>query len=57
MNKWTVEYDNEVTEGPEGDDMFSEWWVVSNGSRTFQAQTEAAADWLASVLNGETPHS
>lgn len=46
--EWKVEYENDV--GPD-DGYFVEWWTVTNGSRSFKADTEADAKWLCGVLN------
>uniref|UniRef100_A0A6M3LMS5 Uncharacterized protein n=1 Tax=viral metagenome TaxID=1070528 RepID=A0A6M3LMS5_9ZZZZ len=45
---WMIEYDNDT--GP-GDESFSEWWDVTNGSRSFRADSFDDAMWLCEILN------
>lgn len=46
--EWSIDYDNDT--GP-NDDYFHEWWVVTNGSRSFKCNSQEDADWLCNLLN------
>jgi hypothetical protein len=46
--KWTVDYSNDT--GPD-DEGFWEWWEVTDGERTFKADTQPHAKWLCELLN------
>lgn len=48
---WTIEYDNDT--GPD-DDGFAEWWIVTDGERSFTCRKEFDAKWLCDTLNGES---
>ena len=45
---WTIEYENDVGPNDEG---FWCWWNVTDGTRTFEANTEEDAKWLCDLLN------
>lgn len=48
--RWTIESDNDTGPGDEG---FWEWWNVSDGTKSFRADTEAEAKWLCDQLNAQ----
>jgi len=47
---WIIEYDNDVGTN---DDGFWEWWNVTNGEKTFKADTEEDAKMLCDLLNNK----
>ena len=49
--KWEIEYENDT--GPE-DSGFWEWWVVTDGMRSFKCYSEASAKWLCELLDANT---
>lgn len=49
---WTIEYMNDV-DGH--DENFREWWIVSNGQRTFSSESREDALWLCGMLNDYGP--
>ena len=51
--KWKVDWDNDVY----GEDCYVEWWYVSDWFKTFKADSEEDALWLAEVLNKEKPQN
>lgn len=49
---WKIEYDNDT--GP-NDESFSEWWCVTDGVRSFKADSKEDANFLLSLLNASPP--
>ena len=45
---WKIEYDNDVGSDDGG---FWEWWVISDGNRSFESKDENDAKWLCDLLN------
>lgn len=52
---WRVEYDNECTPDGDGGSYFHEWWIVTDGKRTFRAEYQDDAELLAAALNAYPP--
>ena len=46
---WQVTYENDS--GPNDDEGFAEWWVISDGDHSFNADIEEEALWLCHLLN------
>lgn len=51
--KWTIEHDNDT--GP-NDESYHEWWMISNGDKSFKCTDEADAKWLCAALNVYEAH-
>lgn len=47
--EWKINYENDV--GWDDYGSFWEWWNVTNGERTFKADTKSDAIWLCDFLN------
>lgn len=48
MAVWTVTYNNDTGPNDEG---YFEWWDISDGNVTFQANDQHSAQWLCDQLN------
>lgn len=46
---WRLEYSNDT--GPPDDEVFREWWTVTDGHRAFKADAKDHAEWLCALLN------
>jgi hypothetical protein len=46
--KWEIKYENDT--GP-NDESFSEWWIITNGNKTFRTESNEEAKWLVDFLN------
>lgn len=46
--KWTIEYENDTGRN---DQYFDQWWIVSDGEKSFTCDSEEDAIWLCNTLN------
>ena len=51
---WKAEYNNDTGYT---DESFWEWWEVTNGEKIFKTDEKSHAEWLCSLLNGETQNA
>jgi hypothetical protein len=47
-SKWVIEYENDVGDN---DESFWEWWEVTDGKRTYKADSHSDAEHLCVLLN------
>lgn len=50
--QWRIEYENDTGPNDEG---FFQWWVVTDGQRSFRSNAATEAGWLCEILNIITP--
>jgi len=46
-----MSYSIEHQTDADSEDGFREWWYISNGERSFKADSEEDAKWLCELLN------